>query len=58
MALRHELIEAGLNEAVAATVRRKQLQDQLYWMGSDRIASRYTAFVHIGTDDRKSPVRS
>jgi len=26
------LIEAGLNEAAAAAVQRKELQGQLYWM--------------------------
>jgi hypothetical protein len=27
-----DLIEAGLNEAAAAAVQRKELQGQLYWM--------------------------
>jgi hypothetical protein len=29
-----DLIEAGLNEAAAAAVQRKELQGQLYWMSA------------------------
>jgi hypothetical protein len=29
-----DLIKAGLNEAAAAAVQRKELQGQLYWMSA------------------------
>jgi hypothetical protein len=29
-----DLIEAGLNEDAAAAAQRKELKDQLYWMGA------------------------